>query len=162
MSRSHRLPVSRPSLAVLILIAAAPLAACTFGPREPESVPLNTGDGIAEASAHEGETKVDKDGFRTPDAQRVMEDAPSADSDSDAADGGKADGQSAGSESTDEEASAAVKSAAEQPEAVRPESSPEEDDSLNTDPPFESTWVHTKGQGRTPPRRDSAFFGFHL
>ncbi len=127
MSRSYRFPGSRPSLSALILIAASQLAACTFGPRELESAPQNTGDDIAEASAHEGETKVDKDGFRTPDAQRVMADAPTADSE-DTVDGDEGDADSKPAEgkpadeedAAHEEDAAAEDTAVEQPKAVTP------------------------------------------
>lgn len=57
-----------------MIVAASALSACTFGPRDPETPPNEEGDKLAKATAHEGESKVDKDGFRTPDAKRVMED----------------------------------------------------------------------------------------
>lgn len=74
MSRSHRLSLSRAPLSLLLIVAASGLAACTFGPRDAESPPDDKADKLAEATAHEGENKVDKNGFRTPDGQRVMED----------------------------------------------------------------------------------------
>lgn len=67
---AERLATAAGALSLALLCAA-----CTFGPRDPIA-PVDDGandDKVARATALEGSKKVDKDGFRIPDAQEVRE-----------------------------------------------------------------------------------------